>query len=112
MPENFRKMAEAKLDSYRAFALRESFRRCRLVQYVSVECSAIDVPLSDVESQIHGCLAEGFFVDWAVHDETLYLRVWEDPEPDWEFVFEERSIPIYSENGQEIDLNNLEEQDM
>src|SRR5436190_17182724 len=54
---------------------------CRLVHYCGVDRpNAIDVPLSDVESQVAGCIDEGFTVQWLVDGNRLYLAMQEPDE--------------------------------
>lgn len=104
---DFAERLQGKLAAYRSWAQENPAAACRLVHYVGIDCNAIDVTLDEIELQIEGCLAEGFQVDWAVRNERIYLRVWEDPEPDWEFVFQERSLPIYDSDGNEVSLDDL-----
>lgn len=104
---DFAERLQAKLMAYRTWAQKNCFLGCRLVHYTGITCGAIDVPLSEIEVQIEGCLAEGFHVDWATHDERLYLRIWEAPEPDWEYVFQERPIPTFDADGKEVSGDNL-----
>jgi hypothetical protein len=95
-----RRHIEAKLAAYRKWAAgRKRKKTARLVHYVTDGCTASDVPSTEIESQIEGCLAEGFHVDWSARGERLYLRVYEggpEWEPDWEDVFAERSIPLFT----------------
>ncbi|GGX11664.1 hypothetical protein [Undibacterium macrobrachii] len=74
---------------------------CRLVHYSGVgQPNAIDVSMSDVESQIVGCLAEGFKVQWIAEGNRLYIAVQEPdcPTPSWEKVFAEEAL---------VDVNEL-----
>jgi hypothetical protein len=100
----------ARLSEYRRWAPQQHFDGCRLVQYASIDLvGTLDVPVAGIESQIEGLLAEGFHVDWAIHQGRLYLRVWEQPGPcpDWGHVFAERSVPAYSSGGAEMREDDL-----
>lgn len=110
MTESHRKLLEEKLKSYGAFAADHSFDACRLCHYISERCRAMDLGCHEIEDQIRGCLAEGFSVDWAVRDRTLYLRVYEGGpqwQPDWELVFEERDIPLFTKDGRQLGPDEL-----
>ena len=74
---------------------------CRLVHYCGVDRpNAIDVPLSDLESQVVGCVDEGFTVQWLVDGNRLYIAVQEPgcPAPPWKMVFAEDAL---------VDVNEL-----
>jgi hypothetical protein len=90
------KKIEEKLAAYRTWRTGQQFQTCRLVQYCGSEMiGAIDVSRSEIEAQIQGLLAEGFYADWICHDAKLYLREWEfgGAEPEWRFVYAETDLP-------------------
>jgi hypothetical protein len=95
MTLEFQEKCQKKLSEYRVWSKGRSFLACKLVQYVGVELAGvIDVSIDEVEPQIEGLLGEGFYVDWADHNNFIYLMVWEysGPEPDWNKVFAEQSL--------------------
>ena len=66
------------LAGYRAFVSPLRIEACRLVHYCGMDApNAVDVPLADVEAEITGCLAEGFYVGWLEDDGCLYIYVQE-----------------------------------
>ena len=91
----FHAKLQAKLASYRDWYAGRELSGCRLVHYCGVDLiGAQNVPLADVVQRIEDLLREGFYVDWAEHQDRLFLRVWEfdGPEPDWPRVFAEQSL--------------------
>lgn len=83
---------EQKLLEFAAYLKCVRVDSCRLVHYCGVDRpNAIDVPLSDVESQVVGCVDEGFMVQWLADGNRLYIAVQEPgcPMPPWEKVFAE-----------------------
>lgn len=95
MSPEFSAKLKAALSQYREFAAALEITSCRLVHYCGVDVpNAMDVPLSEVESQITGCLREGFYVGWFENGKRLYLYVQEPdcPVPPQEKVVAEEGI--------------------
>ncbi|WPH17062.1 hypothetical protein [Variovorax paradoxus] len=72
-----------------------SARSCRLVHYVGVgKPNGKDVEASEVETEIAGCLAEGFYVDCFYESGRLFILVQEPgcPIPTWEQVIAEEAM--------------------
>jgi hypothetical protein len=95
MDDQFRAKLDAKLAEYRAWSTGRDLASCRLVHYCGVDLGgAKSLHATEVESEIEGLVCEGFYVDWAEHENRLYLRVWEfgGPEPEWSKVFAE--VPL------------------
>ena len=93
-PEFSAKLA-AELAEYRAFVSPLRIDTCRLVHYCGVDVpNAIDVPLSEVEDNVTGCLAEGFCVGWLEHNRRLFIYVQEPgcPLPERASVVAEAAI--------------------
>ena len=91
----FQTKLDDKIKEFRFWVDGRSVAVARLVQYSGIEfLGAIDVAPKELEEQIVGLQCEGFYVDWAEHNERIYLRVWEypGPEPNWELVFEEKDL--------------------
>lgn len=68
---------------------------CRLVHYVGVDKpNAKDVVASEVEAEIAGCRAEGFYVDCLFDGGRLFILVQEPdcPIPSWQQVMDEEAI--------------------
>ena len=68
---------------------------CRLVHYVGVDKpNAKDVAASEVEAEIAGCRAEGFYVDCLYEGGQLFILVQEPgcPIPSWQQVMDEEAI--------------------
>lgn len=84
-----------RLNAYRRFASEMPFAACRLVHYAgNNKPTAADVLPHEVEREILGCLAEGFYVDWHCVHEKLYVCVQEPdcPIPPWESVIAEEAL--------------------
>lgn len=84
-----------KLLEFAAYLKCVRVNSCRLVHYCGGDWpNAIDVPLSDVESQVVGCVDEGFMVQWLAAGNRLYIAVQEPgcPVPPWEKVFAEEPL--------------------
>ncbi len=83
-----------KLAAYDKWASENEFSKCRLVQYCGVDfIGAIDVKLNQIVHQITGLLCEGFNVDWNLHNDSVYLRVYEyGPEPTWDQTIKEEPL--------------------
>lgn len=84
-----------RLNAYRHYANEANFSACRLVHYVGRNRpNGKDVYVHDVEKEVVGCLAEGFYVDWLCINEKLYVCVQEPdgPVPPWEFVVAEKEL--------------------
>ncbi len=95
MEAAFRSKIDKKLVEYREWSRPHYFSARRLVHYCGVELvGSKGIFESDVEAVIEGLVCEGFYVDWADNEDTLYLRVWEfdGPVPDWPSVFAERPL--------------------
>ena len=72
-----------------------TFESSHLVQYSVVDfVGAIDVELDQIENQITGLLCEGFYDDWNLFNNVIYLRVYErgGPEPTWEQTIKEEPL--------------------
>lgn len=83
------------LQLYRIWQAEHIYVACRLVQYCGIECiGACDIPVTEIENRLINLWQEGFYVSWAIRDETLFLRVYEfgGPEPDWQKVFIEQHL--------------------
>lgn len=68
---------------------------CRLVHYAGVDKpNGKDVEASEVEAEIAGCLAEGFYVDCLYESGWLFILVQEPgcPIPTWEQVIAEEAM--------------------
>ena len=67
----------------------------------------MDITVREAESQIAGCLSEGFRVDWNEKDRTLYLCVSEsvDHPLDWEKAFAEQHLSDIDAALREADFN-------
>lgn len=95
MTPEFEKKLNQKLAKYDKWASKNSFSQCRLVQFCGVEfVGAIDVELDQIVNQITGLLCEGFYVDWGIHNNSMYLRVYESggPEPTWDQTIKEEPL--------------------
>jgi hypothetical protein len=89
-----------RLNAYRHYANQANFSACRLVQYAgSNRPNGKDVDVRDVEKELVGCLAEGFYVDWLCIKDKLYVCVQEPdgPVPPWEFVIAENELVAVDE---------------
>jgi len=77
--------------SFQVWLASHGGKRCRLVHFTGPNQLAKDVPLSDAMAEVRHLREEGFFVDWALHHDTVYLRVWEFgfETPPWQKVFSE-----------------------
>ena len=92
---NDKKKIETTLADFRAWSESNKYMGCRLVQYSGVDfVGAIDVDLDQIENQIKGLLCEGFYVDWNVFNNLVYLRVYEygGPEPTWDQTIKEEPL--------------------
>jgi len=68
---------------------------CRLVHYVGAgKPNGKDVEASEVDAEIAGCLAEGFYVDCLYESGRLFILVQEPgcPIPTWEQVVAEEAM--------------------
>ncbi len=68
---------------------------CRLVHYVGVDKpNAKGVAASEVEAEVIGCRAQGFYVDCLYKDGRLFILVQEPgcPIPSWQQVMNEEAI--------------------
>ena len=85
---------EQRTATFRAWLAAQSAKRCRLIQFVGPNHVAKDVPLAESPSEVRHLLQEAFFVDWNVHEDTVYLRVWEFgyDAPPWANVFSETDV--------------------
>ena len=73
----FQTKLDDKIKEFRFWVDGRSVAVARLVQYSGIEfLGAIDVAPKELEEQIVGLQCEGFYVDWAEHNERIYLRVW------------------------------------
>jgi len=87
--------SENSLTDLRAYVEQRDLASCRLVHYVGLGApNAKDVPLSEVEAEVAGCVAEGLRVAWNESGKRLYLCVQEPdcPMPPWENVFHEEGL--------------------
>ena len=95
MTPEFQGFVEAQLAAFRLFAAQHEFSSCRLVHYTGVETpNAKDVALGEVETEIAGCLQEGFLVDWKTRAQRLFISVQEPgfSPPAWDKVFAEQAL--------------------
>ena len=95
MSPEFSAKLESKIEAFRAWIGERIFRKVRLVQYCGREMvGARDIDPSVVETQIKGGIMEGFGVEWAEHENRLFLCIWEPwnppgSPPPWANVFAE-----------------------
>ena len=97
----FQTMIDQQLETFRAWLSWQEVTSYRLVQFCGPEfIGSKDLHFSELDQEIEGLLAEGFYFDWLTHQDRIYLRVWEfgSPEPAWDNVFEERDISNSGEN--------------